>query len=393
MKITPRLAITLTYICFGVCVGANLGALPELQAHSGVTPYIFGFMAALGTLANIAMMALGGTINKRFDHRTVLLFIIPLVFVSTLYSLTVTSIFTFALSFFIFNVMIGTLDLFMNAEGASIEHKAGKPIFASLHGATLVAMAVFGLIGSYVSVTYGTVYAALPTLPVLTAAYYAVYTTIPHSVGHAEQQQQASRAQLPVKVLVLIGAVIGLDVACELAAVQWSGQLLAKLQPSLAAYSGLGIAFYGLCNGSVRLIGDRLRTRFGDVPLIYASFSIGLVGFAILATTPGFAVSVFAFAMAGMGLALIFPCMFSIAGQLAPKARAAALGLVSGIGGIPRVLFPILLGSLASAYGLNSIYAAAAVTCTVALGFTAWASSAISAQKGAQVALRPNATN
>ena len=391
MKFSPRLAITLTYMCFGVCVGANIGALPELQARSGVTPYIFGFMAALGTLANIAMMALGGTINKRFDHRTVLLFIIPLVFVSMVYTLVVNSVFAFALSFVIFNVMIGTLDLFMNAEGASIEHKAGKPIFASLHGATLMAMAVFGLIGSYVSVTYGTIWAALPTLPVLAAAYYAIYTTIPHSTAH-EDQQQASRAQLPIKVLALIGAVIGLDVACELAAVQWSGQLLAKLQPSLAAYSGLGVAFYGLCNGSVRLIGDSLRTRLGDMPLIYASFCIGLIGFAILATSPGFAVSVFAFAMAGMGLALIFPCMFSIAGQLAPNARAAALGLVSGVGGIPRVLFPILLGTLATAYGLNSIYAAAAIICVLALGFTAWASSAITTQKGAQVALRPNIT-
>ena len=392
MKITPRIAITLTYICFGVCVGANIGALPELQAHTGVTSYIFGFMAALGTLANIGMMAMGGTINKRFDHRTVLLFIIPLVFVSMVYTLVVNSVFTFALSFVIFKVMIGTLDLFMNAEGASIEHQAGKPIFASLHGATLMAMAAFGLIGSYISVTYGTVWAALPTLPMIAISYYAVYTAIPHSTAH-EEREQAVFTQMPIKALGLIGVVIGLDVACELACVQWSGQLLAKLQPSFAAYSGLGVAFYGLCNGSVRLIGDKLRTKFGDVPLIYASFSIGLVGFAILATSPGFAVSVFAFAMAGMGLALIFPCMFSIAGQLAPGARAAALGLVSGVSGVPRVLFPILLGSLASAYGLNSIYAAAAVICAVALGFTAWASGAIATLKGAQVSLRPNAIN
>ena len=139
-------------------------------------------------------------------------------------------------------------------------------------------------------------------------------------------------------------------------------------------------------------MGDSLRAKFGDMPLIYASFSIAFFGFAILATTPGFAVSVFAFAMAGMGLALIFPCMFSIAGQLVPNARAAGLGLVSGIGGIPRVLFPILLGTLATAYGLNSIYAAAAIICVLALGFTAWASSAITTQKGAQVALRPNIT-
>lgn len=388
MKLSPRLAITLTYICFGVCVGVNIGALPELQTRTGVTAYVFGYMAALGTVANIAMMTLGGTINRRFDHRTVLLFILPLVFVSMAYTLTVTSVFTFAFSFVIFNMMIGTLDLFMNAEGASIEHQAGKPIFASLHGATLLGMGVFALIGSYISVTYSPIYAALPALPMIAAAYYTVYKMIPHSVAHTEEVAKKS-VLLPVKALVLIGAVIGLDVACELSCVQWAGQLLAKLQPSLAAYSGLGVAFYCLCNGSVRLIGDNLRRRFGDMPLMYVSFSIGLIGFMILGTSPGFAVSVFAFALAGMGLALIFPCMFSIAGQLAPQTRAAALGLVSGIGGIPRFLFPMLLGNLAAVYGLNSIYIAAAVTCVVALGFTAWAGIAIKQQIGAQVSPRP----
>lgn len=388
MKISPRLAITLTYMCFGVCVGVNIGALPELQTRTGVTPYVFGYMAALGTLANIAMMILGGTINKRFDHRTVLLFIFPLVFVSMAYTLTVTSVFTFAFSFVLFNIMIGTMDLFMNAEGASIEHQEGKPIFASLHGATLLGMGVFALIGSYISVTYSPIYAALPALPMMAAAYYAVFIAIPHSVSHTEKVRKIP-VQLPVKALVLIGAVIGLDVACELSCVLWAGQLLAKLQPSLAAYSGLGAAFYCLCNGSVRLIGDSLRKRFGDMPLMYASFIIGMIGFTILATSPGFAVSVFAFALAGMGLALIFPCMFSIAGQLAPQTRAAALSLVSGIGGIPRFLFPMLLGNLAAIYGLSSIYVAAAVTCIVALGFTALASVAIKQQNGAQVSLRP----
>ena len=137
------------------------------------------------------------------------------------------------------------------------------------------------------------------------------------------------------------------------------------------------------------MVGDSLRKRFGDMPLMYASFTTAFMGFAILATAPGFAVSIFAFAVAGMGLALIFPCMFSIAGQLAPEARAAALGLVSGVGGIPRFLFPILLGSLAAAYGLNMIYAAAAVTCLIALSFVFWSALEITKRKGAQVALRP----
>ena len=388
MKVSPRTAITLTFIAFGAMVGSQVGTIPVIKAQTGADAFVFGILASLSTLGTIFAMSLGGWINRHFDHRSVLLFIMPVAFAAFTYGLTAHSIFAFGLSFIALSLCTGTMDLFMNAEASVVEHDLAKPIFSSFHGAVLYSIGAFGLIGGYIAASWGPLWATLPAFPFVAAAIYAVHAAIPHrSVTRAHGA--AAPSPLPKKILILIGIIIGLDVAAELTCVQWSGQMLNALQPQLAAYSGLGVAFYGFCNGSMRMIGDFLRARFDDLHLVAASFAVGLIGFVILATGPGFAVSIVAFAVAGVGLGLIFPCLFSVAARLAPESRAAALGLVSGVSGPPRVLLPLLLGFIAQNYGLSSIYLAATVGSCIALAFTFWAIREVESKNRAQVFPRP----
>jgi predicted MFS family arabinose efflux permease len=373
---TPRAAITLTFIAFGVMVGAQIGAIPVLKAQAGVDAFTFGILTGLGTAANILAMALGGWLNRHFDHRSMILFTLPVAFVALVASLLVHSPLTFGVTVVLFSLCLGTLDIFMNAEAGVVEHDLNRPVFSSFHASVLYAIGLSGLAGGYVAVSYGAAWAALLAVPFVVLARAAVNDAIPHRVETHEHKSVP--AALPRKVLIILGIVIGLDVAAELTCIQWSGQMLAEMQPALAQFSGLGVAFYGLCNGTVRLFGDALRARFNDITLIIVSLCIGVSGFAVLATGPGFAVSVAAFAVAGSGLGLIFPCLFSVAARLAPDSRAAALSLASAVSGPPRILLPMLLGVLAQGYGLSAIYGAAGLACALAIGFTIWAGREIS---------------
>jgi MFS family permease len=366
IKLTPRLAITLVFIAFGFVVGANIGAIPVLVKQSGVSPFIFGIMAALGMVSNISALSLGGWINRHFDHRTVLLTILPLAYVTMVYTLSVHSVASFALSFIVFNFALGTMDLFMNAEGSVVEHDLAKPIFGTFHGAVMYAMGAFSILASLIASWYGALWCALPPLPFVLLAMFVVHKTIlPHVVS--DEHEERPRVRLPKKILVLIGVALGLNVACELTCIQWAGQLLAELQPDLAAYSGLGAAFYCACSGTMRLNGDQLRAKFGDFPMVAASLIVAISGMILLWLTRDFWISVFAFAVTGFGLAVVFPTLFSLSARLVPEARASALSFVSGIGGLPRMVLPLILGTLAQAYGLRMIYAAAAIVALAAL--------------------------
>jgi MFS family permease len=373
MNLTPRFAITMAFIAFGAVVGINVGALPVLQKQAGVTPLIFGYMAALGMLSNILVMGLGGFINRHFDHRNVLLFILPVAYAGLAFTLVAQSVWSFAFAIILFNLALGALDLFMNAEAAVVEHNSPKPIFSSFHGAALFGIAIFSIIGSTISIWFGPLWGLFAPLPVLGVALYAIHKTIPHR-AIIDAANAPAPVKLPKKILIFIGIVLGLNVACELTCIQWSGRLLSELAPNLAAYSALGVTFYGVCNGTTRLFADRLRAKFGDFNLMMASLALAIFGLIVLATTPGFTISVLAFAASGIGLASIFPCLFSIASKLVPEARASALAFVSAVGGAPRIFLPIGLGMLAQSFGLNAIYGAAAIVAAVAWGFTYLAS-------------------
>ena len=69
----------------------------------------------------------------------------------------------------------------------------------------------------------------------------------------------------------------------------------------------------------------------------------------------------------GFGLAVTFPCLFSLTGKIAPQNRAAAMGYVAFVGGFPRIVLPYLLGLLAARDQLGAVFAACAVVALAAL--------------------------
>lgn len=366
LAISKRGTILLTFAAFGATVGLHVGALPFLVETSQVTPGVFGFAGALGMVANILFMSLGGIINRHADHRTVLLIAFPVLFAALCFALLVGNVWTFCLSFFLMSGCLGTIDLFMNAEASIVEQETGRRSFSTFHGAASLGIAAFAIVGSLVSAFLAPWFGALIGGVLLALAWAAIYKTIPHRPVKNDDGSRRHVA-LPRRVLTFIGIAAGFNVACEVAAIQWAGQLLTSIAPELAAISGMGVAFYGLCGGAMRLTGDWLRDYFGDLRVMIVCLFVAVASYVVLAFTPGFWVSVVAFAGVGFGLAITFPCLFSLAGRIVPEGRAAAMGYVAAVGGAPRIILPWVLGFLAAKYSLGVVFAACAGVAASAL--------------------------
>ncbi len=366
MAITKRATILITFAAFGAVVGSHVGALPFLIANSEVSPFVFGVAGALAMVANILAMGLGGFLNHHTDHRSVMLLIVPILALLLGFALLSNSVAIFVLSFLLLNFGLGVLDLFMNAEASIVEHDLGRPVFSSFHGTAILFIAGFAIVSSIVSAVLAPWFMVLLAGAALMLAWGAIYTSIPHQpVEHDEGK--ARSVALPRRVLTFIGIATGLNVATELAAIQWAGQLLLTVAPELAAISGLGVAFYGLCGGTMRLIGDNLRNRFGDFMVLLVCLFFAIGGFVVLGLSPGFWPSVIAFAAVGAGLSLTFPCLFALAARLVPEARASAMGYVATVGGAPRIILPWVLGILAAQYSLGAVFTTCAFVAVAAL--------------------------
>ncbi len=344
----------LTFAAFGAVVGSHIGALPVILKTSGVNPEFFGRTQAFAMLAALLAMGTAGYISRQFSHRMVMLVSIPVILGVLIYALLVASPGTYLISNLILAVSLSFLDLNMNAEGSDIEQEQQRPIFTSFHAALSIIVAVAAIFSSYMSVNYAVWIPAFLAAVFLMWAFVLVYRFVPHRVPHAVDADAS--VPFPRGRLALIGLAIGLSNSCEIAAMLWAGQLLAELAPALAAYSGLGLAFFGLCGGVMRLFSDTLRKHFDDFSIVIVSLIVATAGFAILGLRPGFGLSVAAFAAVGVGLGFSFPFLFAFAGRQAPLRRAAAMSFAGTVSGGPRFVFPWILGLLATWYGISAVF-------------------------------------
>jgi MFS family permease len=99
-----------------------------------------------------------------------------------------------------------------------------------------------------------------------------------------------------------------------------------------------------------RLLGDRLKARYGARQLVTSGAMLGAAGlfFAVLSPNAFFALG--GFAVAGLGLSLVFPFVFSAAGAQGPAALAAVASMAySG-----SLMGPPVIGAIAEGLGMQA---------------------------------------
>ena len=356
---SPRAAIMAVFAAFGATVGVFAGSVPQIVANYALDNASYGVGVTIMTAATVVTMGLSGVLARQVSHRSLLLFLLPTMLALLAALLTGHSAVAFYLSIIAFGMATGACDVIMNAEGGQIEVEMKRPIYTAFHGAVSLSVAVFAITSSVLSTRYGTWASLLVASLVTAAAMVMVWRNLPHrrlAPAHASEktwQPLTTQFTLP---LALIGLAAGLVIASEITAMFWSSKLLAEMAPQLAEISGLGAAFFGLCNAIVRFPGDRLRARFGDLPLMSYTILIAVIGFAGLGLTDGFAANVFFFALTGMGLALICPCLFAMAARQTPMNRAAGLSIAMVVAGFPRIAAPAAFGAIADAFSIRAAF-------------------------------------
>jgi MFS family permease len=362
---SPRAANMLVFAAFGAVVGTFSGSIPVILRQTGISSELFGLTLTAMTVAAVIMMALGGPISRRFSYRMILLATLPLIGMALTLVMTTHSAALLIMLLIIKGGLIGLTDCIMNAEGSVIEHDLARPVFTVFHGGLSVAVAVSAILSSLLTDSLGPLASCAVALAVIAFAVWGVWSHTPFRA--LPEKPAKGAAGIMTMPLVLMGLAVGLVNAAEMSAVFWSAKMLHGMAPELAAIAGLGVAFFGLCNAAIRMPGDGLRARFGDTRLMLASLAAAVLGFLALWLSPGFVFSVFAFALVGLGLAIVCPCIFNMAARDTPANRAGALGYVGLVAGGPRILAPYTFGWISGGYSINAAFGVCAIVTFAAL--------------------------
>ncbi|MGD0720298.1 MAG: MFS transporter [Roseiarcus sp.] len=363
---TPHGAAAAMFFVFGVGLGLWSGASATVLARAGVTAPVFGIAMTLFIAAYLAAMASAGFFGGRFGLRRVLLVGAPLTGLTVALLLVAADARAIFVALIAFGLFGGLVDLTMNAEGARVERDLGRPILAGLHGAASSGIAVGAILGSLIAVTIGSWLSALIALAAFAGVTANVFVATPRRGAERALEAPSGRRALLTRSLVVLGIVIGVSIASEGAAIFWSALLLQSEAPRLAAISGLGAAFFCVCQAALRLNADRIRRLVSDRRLIVLSLAVACLGFVVVAFDAGFWITVAGFALIGLGTGAVVPCGFALAVGHRGFSAAAALSTVALFGTFARLPAPLAMGALARYVSLTGAFALYAVLLALA---------------------------
>lgn len=365
-----RLACAYFFAVPGLIYGIFTARLPALKAMTGADDGMIGFLLlAFGAASFTGLLSCNFVMEKAGARRV--MGYSSLVFPAAMCVGGLALSYWQLLVFCMLGGFAGGLcEVAMNAQGVVIEKRYKVLCMASLH-------ACFSLGGAAGSLT-GSLFARLELAPVWNfliisllyllvwpLAYNKIYDEKSGDKGGATSQ---GHAKLPL-FIYLCGLMSMLCYVSEGSVGEWGSILLHSVKG--APQDQAALVFASFCTTMVifRFMGDRLRGRFGDFPIVLFGGLLGAacMTFILLSSSP--VACLLAYGVMGIGFAPIVPILISRAGQCPGISPGRATSMVSIMSYTGLLAFPPLLGMLGDVIGLGkALWIIAACCLGVALG-------------------------
>jgi fucose permease len=155
---------------------------------------------------------------------------------------------------------------------------------------------------------------------------------------------------LPRGPLALLGALGFLGSMAEGSIADWSGVFLREHFHATEGLAPLALSSFSVMMLASRMVGDRMKAKYGAKPLVSGGASLAAAGLFFAVLAPSALVALAGFAIAGLGLSLVFPFVFSAAGAQGP----AALAGVASMAYAGSLMGPPVIGAVAQGLGMQA---------------------------------------
>jgi hypothetical protein len=353
-----RVRVLCGFAAFGVFWGAWGATLPAVQTHANVDDGQLGIALLCVGAGALASMRAAGTVVDRWGAPALPAALAAFGAAAVLPGLA-TSTAGLCAALLVLGATSGAVDVAINAEGVRSDAATGQPVLSLAHG-TFSACVVGG------SLAAGALRAAdagpelvLALVGVVVATTAAALLRAPPAAG-PRLPARASLRHLP-RVLVILGGLCALAFFVENAWQSWGAVHLESDLDASPALGALAPALFAGAAALSRIGGHALAGRVSELTLLRGGATLGAAGTLLGALAPVAALALVGVVMAGAGISICAPVLFSIAGRGADEAvRGAAVSIVTTIAYLGFLVGPAAVGLLASATALRTSLAAVA---------------------------------
>ncbi len=346
-----RIAVAAAFAAQGLGFSVLLTHLPAFKDKYGVgdgtvTAIVFAVavLAGLGTaLADRLAAARGSGLALRVSLLTIAV-AVAVIAVSP-------GLVPFCFGFAVYGVGVGGVDASMNMQAVALQHRYGRSILTSFHG----AWSAGGIVGSLY--TAGTEGLNLPLPPVLLlaaaailgVAWYVGGRLAPVTSERSAATTGASAVPTPWRPILLLGLAVVCFYVADSGTSSWSSDYLHEV---LHASKGIApLAFAGYTGASLvsRLLGDHAVRRRGGAAVVRTGALVGAAGLLLVVLAHQTWVAIAGFTVLGLGVGIIAPLSFAAAGELSPGDADTVVAQVNVFNYVGFVVGGVVVGLFGSA--------------------------------------------
>ena len=369
-----RWAVFTAFLIHGLLIGAWVPHVALAKERLDVGPGVFGLALLAFSGGAILAMPVAGVLINRFGS-AVMTLVTGILFCGAFLGPVLASTMPgFVLAGVAMGMMIGAMDVAMNAHGIAVEKALRRPVMSMFHGSFSIGSMFGTFLGAAMLSRYGVLPQAGGTaLLCLALILMASRFFLP---GDVDKGLSGTHFAWPTRATIGLGLLCLLALMIEGSILDWAAIMMREKYMIDAGYAALGFGFYQAGMAVARFTGDWIRLKVGAVRMVRASALLAAVGttVALLAPTPEIAIAAFVFA--GLGLGNVAPVLFAGGGRLEPDAPGRGIAAVTTLGYTGFLLGPPLLGLVAE---VTSLTAALFLTVIAALIIAVFAQLAKSA--------------
>ena len=346
---SQQFALPVLFALFGLIMGSWAGRIPAIAERIQLSHAALSMVLLCGGVGAVLSFPVSSFLMGRFGARKLALgagMALLAVLVAIGLAPTLPRL---MLAVLMLGLAASTFDVAINSAATRREKQTGKAGLSTLHGICCAG----GLAGA----TLGSLMASLKIAPgthfLMLAGPLAVVLWCAFAMMDADDSADTVEKKsfvLPRGPLALLGLVGFLGAMAEGSIADWGGVFLKAHFGASAGMAPLALSAFSLMMLLSRLVGDRLKVRFGAQRLVSLGALVAAAGLFFAVAAPSAAVALGGFAVAGVGLALLFPFVFSAAGAQGPMALAAVASMAySG-----SLIGPPIIGAVAHFVGMQA---------------------------------------
>ncbi len=354
-----RWSISIIFFCYGLTFASWAARIPTIQTKFQLSEAGLGTLLIALPVGSFISLPIAGYLAAKYGSKLVTIASIIAYSTSFVSIAFFDSIYLIGIMLFFLGFMGNSVNIAINTQAVDLGKLMKKTIMASFHGVWSLAGFAGAAIGALfiandigLQVHYISIFILNITLSLL---------AFPNLLQQNKDKQSTSDEPSPIfvlpdKSLLLLGIIAFFSMLIEGTMFDWSGVYFKKVVESPLKWVGVGYVAFMISMAGVRFVADKLTNMYGAKRMIFISGICSFSGLLLVIAIPQFVVAVVGFFIIGLGVSVVIPLVFDMAGNSKKMLPSLALASVSTMGFFGFLIGPPIIGFIAEALGLRTSF-------------------------------------